>query len=214
MILILWGKGSWKVYSHSVQKNFGACQLVAKLPLQHSSKLWKCESSGQGDPSQPRQGHLHPVGLVTQWGTQCAGVSLLSWEILPFLFLGSVSLCLPISAVAMGTRLYLSAMPGHCINICAKAFWISSSCVLSKGWSLWWLWGQGMDLVRFHKGREAHIILLEHQAPCQNRAALSSLSQLLLWMLILHVFLCLYTYISMYIYISFKCSSHRLVFRS
>lgn len=137
----------------------------------------------------------------TERGTQSAGVSLCSHgKLCLFCFLVLfLWLCLPISAVAMWHP-FVSLSNARTLHkhLC-KGFWISSSCVLSKGWSLWRLWGQGMDLVRFHKGRGAHIILLEHQAPCQNRAALSSLSQLLLWMLILHVFLCLYTYISVYI---------------
>lgn len=133
-------------------------------------------------------GYLHPVGYVTQ-----------VWQVWAFSFMGNAAFsvswlcfsdcCLPINT--MGTHLYLSAVPGNWIHVCTKAFG-SLVHVLSNDWSLWWLQEWGMDLVRFQKGREAHTILLEHQAPCQNRAALSSLSQLLLWMLILHFFLYLY----------------------
>lgn len=103
---------------------------MSKLSLQHSFK--QCETSGQGDPLSPTKDSQHWVSpscgvCHTEGGTlcRCGSLSHISWEMLPFLFLGSVSLTAASPSVQWATwHPLLSLGNARTLDKCLyKGFW-------------------------------------------------------------------------------------------
>lgn len=119
-----------------------------------------------------------------------------------------------------GIRLYLSAMPGHCINICAKAFGsLVHVCSLRAE-----VFGgcEGRVWIWCGSTRAGGPISSSLSTKLHARTGLLCLLfpsfSYECWFytfsyVCIPIYLCISVYIY-YIYISFKCSSHRLVFRS
>lgn len=139
-------------------------------------------------------GHLHPWVRHTKRDMMCRHESLFSWEMLHFLFLCSVSLNAACPSVQW-TMWHLLVSLSHARRpdkYLHKCFWdLWFKCPVYGLKTSMGLWGQGMDQAGLQEDTGACTDLPKHWAPCQNRAALSSLSQLLLWLLISHLSLSL-----------------------